>query len=146
MEEPIYAAGGVILRRNNDILEVLLIHRPKYDDWSFPKGKAEPGETPLVTALREVQEESSITASPLYELATIGYNTPVAAVNKLVTYFVMTPDSEFPFEKNDEVDEILWIPVREASKTISYSDDADLLLKAINLVEEKHLVLYETQT
>ncbi len=146
MEEPIYAAGGVILRQNNDTVEVLLIHRPKYDDWSFPKGKSEPGETPLVTALREVEEESSITAVPLHELATVGYNTPIAAVDKLVTYFVMTPDSESSFKKNEEVDEVQWIPVGYASEKLSYSDDIDLLLKAIDLTKDRQLTLFKTET
>ena len=57
---PVVAAGAVTLRRRQGSTEVLLVHRPKYDDWSFPKGKLEPGEAPRTAAVREVLEESGV--------------------------------------------------------------------------------------
>ncbi len=145
MHEPIYAAGGVVLRRCNHNIEVLVIHRPKYDDWSFPKGKAEPGETPVATALREIEEESSVIAVLLHDLEAVSYDTPQAALNKLVTYFVMTPKGEHDFKKNDEVDEVQWLGVDEAAKKLSYDNDIDLLRKAINIVKNKSLRLYSKE-
>jgi 8-oxo-dGTP pyrophosphatase MutT (NUDIX family) len=137
-----YAAGGVVLRRNSGDLEVLIIHRPRYNDWSFPKGKSEPGETTLQTALREVQEETSTAGRALQELATIGYSTSEVAKDKLVTYFVMTPARYSEFEANDEVDKVMWVPLSEAAKILSYPNDIEILKAAESLVTESSFDLY----
>ncbi len=104
---------------------MLLVHRPRYDDWSFPKGKCEPGESFLDTALREVAEETGLHAAvgrPLPEVTYLDRN----GRPKVVRYWTMSVGSG-RFEPNDEVDEIAWLPVAEARTRLSYPRDAALL-------------------
>ena len=64
----VFAAGGVVCRQSGDTVEVLLVHRPRYDDWSLPKGKLDPGESFEDAALREVEEETGLRCRPAREL------------------------------------------------------------------------------
>jgi 8-oxo-dGTP diphosphatase len=122
------AAGGVVLRRGvGGGTEVLLVHRPRYDDWSWPKGKCDPDESYEECARREVEEETGIVAELGAPLPDVRYrdqkNRP-----KLVRYWVMRPVSDpGPFRPNDEVDEIAWLSVAAASERLSYDHDRGLL-------------------
>ena len=115
------AAGGVVWRNG----EVLLVHRPKYDDWTFPKGKADDGETDEDAALREVEEETGFRCSLGPELASTSY-TDSHGRPKLVRYWSMSPE-EGEFVPTDEVDEIVWLVPEAAERRLSYERDRALL-------------------
>jgi 8-oxo-dGTP diphosphatase len=122
------AAGGVLLRPGVDgEPEVLLVHRPRYDDWSLPKGKCDPGESYEDCARREVEEETGITAELGDPLPEVRYRDQKGRP-KLVRYWVMRPASEpGPFEPNDEVDEVAWLSLAKAEEQLSYDHDRGLL-------------------
>jgi 8-oxo-dGTP pyrophosphatase MutT (NUDIX family) len=113
------AAGGVVERGG----EVLLVHRPQYDDWSFPKGKLEEGETWETAALREVEEETGLRCELLGELGRTHYL--VAKGPKEVRYFRMSCPGEA--RPQNEVDEVRWLPVAEARELLTHERDRALL-------------------
>jgi 8-oxo-dGTP diphosphatase len=123
------AAGGIVVRTAvGGEAEVLLVHRPRYDDWSWPKGKCDPGESYEDCARREVEEETGIAADLGEPLPDVRYRDQKDRP-KLVRYWVMRPRSEpGPFEPNDEVDEVAWLPVAAASERLTYDHDRDLLV------------------
>jgi 8-oxo-dGTP diphosphatase len=120
------AAGGIVWRRDGGLLEVLLVHRPRYDDWSFPKGKCDPGEADEACAAREVWEETGLRCVLGEELPQVRYvdhkDRP-----KVVRYWVMAVDSSSPFEPGDEVDELAWVALDEARARLTYRHDVELL-------------------
>jgi len=117
----IRAAGGVLWRSSaNGAVEVALVHRPEYDDWSLPKGKLRRGEHPLVTACREVAEETGVRAIAGKRLEVGHYNTALGP--KAVEYWAMHgPDD--PFRPTREVDHLVWVPMADAGR-LDYPDDA----------------------
>lgn len=115
------AAGGLVVR--NDA--VLLVHRPKYDDWTFPKGKAEDGETDEDCALREVHEETGLSCELVSRVGVTEY-VDSRGRPKVVHWFVMRPLAG-DFEPTDEVDELRWAPTAEAAELLSYERDVPLL-------------------
>lgn len=122
----IEAAGGVVWRRTSKgVVKVLLVHRPRYDDWSLPKGKLEPGEGAKTAALREVQEETGLHCRADSELPETRYvdrkDRP-----KRVRYWVMEPTAG-DFAPNDEVDEVRWVPAEEAAELLTYEHDASVV-------------------
>jgi 8-oxo-dGTP pyrophosphatase MutT (NUDIX family) len=119
------AAGGVVRRAGLDGEEVLLVHRPRYEDWTFPKGKADKGETDEETALREVKEEAGFTCALGYELPSTAYRDS-AGRPKVVRYWTMRVVSG-SFEPHREVDEIRWERPDEAASTLSYDRDLEVL-------------------
>jgi len=120
------AAGGVLWRRSAaGEVEVLVVHRPRYDDWSFAKGKCDPGETFAETAEREVLEETGFEVAFGPELDEVRYRDHKGR-SKLVRYWAMTVVGG-AFAPNDEVDEVRWLPVGEAGDLVSYDHDAVLL-------------------
>jgi 8-oxo-dGTP diphosphatase len=122
----VLAAGGVVWRHNGTgNVEVLIVHRPKYDDWTFPKGKLAPGEGAAEGALREVAEETGLRCSLGQELASTSY-VDSAGRPKTVRYWSMVADGG-QFRANDEVDEVRWVPVEEAPAALSYDRDRDVL-------------------
>ena len=121
----IEAAGGVVWRRTDQGLEVLVVHRPHYDDWSLPKGKLEPGEDTLAGALREVEEECGLRCDPGRELQAVFY-VDRKGRPKRVRYWEMQPVAG-TFNPNDEVDEIRWMPVDLARALMTYPRDAHVL-------------------
>jgi 8-oxo-dGTP diphosphatase len=122
----IEAAGGVVWRRGAKRgLEVLLIHRDRYDDWTFPKGKLEPDETHRQAALREVEEETGLRCSLGDELPEVRYEDRKGR-SKRVRYWTMEPTGG-SFEPNDEVDEVRWLALDAASETLTYPHDLAVL-------------------
>ena len=120
------AAGGVVWRvGENTRLEVLIVHRPKYDDWSFPKGKLDPGEGDEQCAVREVEEETGLRCVLGHELAGTSYIDRKGRP-KVVRYWEMTV-SGGEFAPNDEVDVVQWLTVDEADHLLSYDRDRALL-------------------
>ena len=119
------AAGAVICRRSpSGDIEVALVHRPRYDDWSLPKGKPHSGEALPVTAVREVVEETGHTVTLGARLGHTRY--PVPAGDKVVHYWVARSTGG-SFHLNDEVDELCWLPPVKASDLLSYQHDRTLL-------------------
>jgi 8-oxo-(d)GTP phosphatase len=119
------AAGGVVRRLGPEGPEVLLVHRPRYDDWTFPKGKSAPGETDEETALREVEEETGLTCSLGVELPSTRYRDGRGR-EKVVRYWTMRPEGG-SFTPHDEVDAISWLPERAAREKLSYQRDREVL-------------------
>ena len=122
------AAGGVVWRRSDDGgFEVLVVHRPRYDDWSLPKGKADPGESDVDCALREVEEETGLTCRLGPELHSTSYRDNKGRP-KTVRYWAMEPVADGdPFVPNAEIDEIRWLPAPEAVKLLSYDHDRPIV-------------------
>ncbi|MEM8923262.1 MAG: polyphosphate kinase 1 [Actinomycetota bacterium] len=123
-DEPIAAAGCVVYRLGAERVEVLLAHRPGYDDWSFPKGKRDDGETDLECALRELEEETGFRGRVVEEMESAHYE--VGGRPKTVRYWLLEL-SGGQFQPNDEVDKIRWLPVNEAVEILSYQHDRLLL-------------------
>jgi 8-oxo-dGTP pyrophosphatase MutT (NUDIX family) len=113
------AAGGIIVRDGH----VLLVHRPRYDDWSLPKGKLEDGETWELGAVREVEEETGLRCELGEELGRTNYL--VEAGPKEVRYFRMTCDGEA--RAQNEVDDVRWVPLSEARELLTHALDRALL-------------------
>jgi 8-oxo-dGTP pyrophosphatase MutT (NUDIX family) len=120
------AAGGVVWRTADSGVEVLLIHRPRYDDWSFPKGKAEAGESDEECALREVEEETSLRCTLGPELESTTYRDAKGR-KKTVRYWAMEcPDGEEP-TAGDGVDDWSWLLPEEAEDRLSWPRDLPVL-------------------
>jgi 8-oxo-dGTP diphosphatase len=121
----IEAAGGVVLRDGR----VAVVHRPRYDDWSLPKGKLDPGETPEAAALREVEEETGVRARLVRELPPVEYRDAKDR-EKRVRYWLMEVEHDAGFEPNDETDELRWLKPGEAVALLSYERDRDVVAAA----------------
>ena len=123
---PVLAAGGVVWRRSGTgSVEVILVHRPRYDDWSLPKGKLDQGETDEEAAVREVEEETCVVGRLGPELETITY-LDKSGKHKRVRYWAMTVISGEPAAAN-EVDRAEWVPIAEAIVRLSYEHDRSVL-------------------
>jgi 8-oxo-dGTP diphosphatase len=125
MADPeVLAAGGLLVRDDG---RVAVIHRPRYDDWSLPKGKLEPGESFEAGALREVWEETGVRARIRDELDPVEY-VDRKGRDKLVRWYRMDVDgAPDEFVPNDEVDELRWLTPAEALDLVSYAHDRELL-------------------
>jgi 8-oxo-(d)GTP phosphatase len=120
----VHAAGAVLWRPGGNGPDVALVHRPKYDDWSFPKGKTKSGEHVLRTAVREVWEETGVWPVLGRRLASREYEKDHGL--KRVDYWAAT-GNDGEFRPNDEVDRVEWLPLPEAERRLSYAHDVDLL-------------------
>ena len=125
MVKPIEASGGLVVRPSPDRPQILIVHRPRYDDWTFPKGKNEPEEDPIDAALREVSEETGQQPRPIALVGETSYT--VNGATKRIRWFGMRTNDPRPFTPNDEVDEIRWVDSGEARALLSYHHDRVLL-------------------
>ncbi len=121
----IRAAGGVVTRSGEAGLEVLLVHRQRYGDWSLPKGKALRGERDETCALREVEEETGLRCELGTELATTRYHD-IRGRAKRVRYWLMKPIAG-NLEFRNEVDNGRWLSLEEAENLLSYARDVQVL-------------------
>lgn len=122
----VFAGGGVVV---DEAGRLLLVHRPRYDDWTFPKGKLDPGETLEQCALREVAEETGFVCSLGPEIAVTRY-VDHRGRDKLVRYWAMTV-VDGAFVPNDEVEEIRWVTADEAAELLSYERDLSVLAAVV---------------
>ncbi|MFD7505228.1 NUDIX hydrolase [Streptomyces sp. NPDC059850] len=134
----VLAAGCVLWRhtprgRRGDGLEIALVHRPRYDDWSHPKGKLKRGEDALRGAVREVVEETGMGCTPGAELPTQRY--VARGLPKEVRYWAAEAVPDEVFVPNREVDRLLWLPPAAARTRLTYDHDRtliDALLTTLN--------------
>jgi 8-oxo-(d)GTP phosphatase len=122
---PIRAAGGVLASDGR----LAVVHRPRYDDWSLPKGKLGPGEHPLVAACREVQEETGVRPTVGARLPSVSYQvrTPTGAQRKQVDYWSMTPAATIGFQAGPEIDDVAWLAPSDALARLTYPHDVAVL-------------------
>jgi len=126
LSRSVKAAGGVLWRRGPNGPETLLIHRPRYGDWSFPKGKLKRGESDEEAALREVEEEVGVRASLGRELAGTSYRD-LKGRQKTVRYWAIElPEGAEPIA-GDGVDEWRWAPLDEAAQELTWARDREVL-------------------
>ena len=126
------AAGGVVVRERVDGgREVAIVHRPKYDDWSLPKGKLDEGEEWRDAALREVAEETGLRCEAVAELAPSTYLDRKGR-HKHVRWWLMRV-LDGGFQPNDEVDELRWVPVERAAELLDYEQDRELVAAAASV-------------
>ena len=120
------AAGGVLV----DGDRIALVHRPRYDDWTLPKGKHEPGEDDVAAALREVQEETGFRGRIERDLGVVRYTVEKRGVvlPKVVRYYVMQAAAG-EFTPNDEVDELRWVTREQAAQLLTYERDREVLAR-----------------
>jgi 8-oxo-dGTP pyrophosphatase MutT (NUDIX family) len=119
------AAGGLVWRNGPNGVEIVLVHRPAYDDWSFPKGKLNRGETEEACALREVEEETGLRCRLGREIGTIRYRDSRDRP-KTVRYWEMEP-SGGELRAAHEVDDARWVSLTDADAMLSYEHDRELL-------------------
>jgi len=140
----IEAAGGVVLRRPADrVPEVLVVHRPKYDDWSLPKGKLERAETPAEAAVREVEEEASLKINLAAPLDRTSHRID-DKTEKRVWWWTANhsaAETSIAFRPSKEVDQVAWLPVTEADRRLSYQQDQVLLAQALEQPRTTPLII-----
>jgi 8-oxo-dGTP diphosphatase len=144
MSPDVRAAGAVLWRGAGDAFEVALVHRPRYDDWSLPKGKVDPGETIAATAVREIREETGFRAVLGRYVAQTAYDVPArhgdGMLKKTVDYFSGEAVSG-SFEPNDEVDELRWFGPVEAERLLTRDTDVRVLREFCALPPESTTLL-----
>jgi 8-oxo-dGTP diphosphatase len=127
LNDPVRAAGGVVWRRNDEgDLEVVVIHRPAYDDWTLPKGKLDRGESDEAAARREVEEETGLDCRLGPELTSTSY-TDGKGRDKVVRYWAMQVESQRDRPPDHEVDRWEWVPAERAERLLSYPRDRRVL-------------------
>lgn len=128
MVDIVSAAGGIVVQGIGDTIRMAVAHRPGYDDWSFPKGKADPNESSQETAVREVEEEIGVRSRIVGFLGTHEYELSSGKL-KQVDFYLMRPLSvRLPaFQPNREVDEVRWVSASEARDLLDYRNDRTLL-------------------
>ncbi|GEE03581.1 putative hydrolase MutT/NUDIX [Gordonia spumicola] len=136
-----WAAGGVLWRHGAVGVEVAIVHRPRYDDWSLPKGKAEPGELLVATAAREIVEETGYEVRMGHRLCTVEYRLHSGAQKKVGYWAVAAVGGDFV--PNHECDELRWVGVEQATALVSYSADRRVLhdFASVDIVGLRTLIL-----
>ena len=139
VETPVWAAGAVPLRGKGSEREVLLAHRPSYDDWVLPKGKVEPGELLPKTAVREVAEEVAALIRLGVPLSPIRY--PIPHGTKIVSWWIGVTSTWAPHSPNSEVDNARWHPIDKALKVLTYADERSVLAEAATMPDTTPLIM-----
>jgi 8-oxo-dGTP diphosphatase len=119
------AAGGAVVRNGDTGAEVVLVHRPEYDDWTLPKGKAERGESDEDCALREVEEETGLRCELLEELESSSYSD-ASGRPKVARYWLMRPVGGALLPTR-EIDDARWVPLADAEEQLTYDRDVRVL-------------------
>ena len=119
------AAGGVPVRAGPEGVEVLVVHRPQYDDWSFPKGKCEPDESDEACAVREVEEETGLVCALEDELPSTSYRDSKGRLKEVRYWRLRVTGGSLEFAH--EVDGARWVSVDEAARLLTYHRDLDVL-------------------
>ena len=132
----VYAAGAVCWREEKRDLLVAVVHRVRYQDWTFPKGKVDPGETLAETAVREIKEETGLSIKLGVPLETMTYPLDKTR-NKIVHYWAARVSDKAlassKFKPNDEISEVVWLKAEQAFAKLSYQHDRDLLQGVLDL-------------
>lgn len=132
----VLAFGGVVWERCADgIVRLAVVHRPRYGDWSFPKGKVDVGEQPEDTARREVEEETGLRCTLGAYLGELSYPLGGGST-KVVGYWAMTPVARRPRPADEEIDGVEWWTGDEAARQLTHQQDRDLLARFLGLVPE----------
>ena len=131
----IWAAGAVVYRMKDSTPEILLVHRPRYGDWSLPKGKLDRRESFKACAEREVLEETGLVGVVEQALGTVGYVTPVGN-NKAVRYWLIRL-KDGSFSPNSEVDKVRWMRSKKAAQKASYGRDVALIRVAALMAKRR---------
>lgn len=132
------AAGGVVARRAAAGVELLVVHRPRYDDWSFPKGKLDPGESFEAAAEREVLEETALTCRRIAPLPASFYRDAHGRL-KEVRYWLMAVESGDAESRpaDAEVDVARWTSPEEADRLLTYDHDRELARAAVEIFDSR---------
>ena len=126
-DDLVRAAGGIVWRGAPDgSIEVVIVHRGRYDDWTFPKGKLDPGETWEDAALREVHEETGLRCTLGRELGSIEY-VDNRGRPKRARYWEMSVVDDTGFHPNEEIGACEWVPIDQVRARLSYRRDVDVL-------------------
>jgi 8-oxo-dGTP pyrophosphatase MutT (NUDIX family)/broad specificity phosphatase PhoE len=128
------AAGAVVHRKNKKGVEFLVVHRPRYDDWSLPKGHLDSGETYESAAAREVEEETGFRGELGTPIGAVGYST--RRKQKVVRYWLLEYEKG-KFKPNGEVDAIRWLPPRKARRLVSYTRDANVIGQGSRILTDR---------
>jgi 8-oxo-dGTP diphosphatase len=141
VNKAVLAAGAVVWRCSDDGAEpeIAVVHRPRYDDWSLPKGKVDAGESEPITAVREVFEETGYTCRLGRRLTSVSYRVETQGIKRVQYWAARIVDGEFT--PNDEVDELKWLPVSAAIKQLQYSDDRKVLRRFAKLPADTRNIL-----
>ncbi|MEP6666609.1 MAG: NUDIX hydrolase [Nocardioidaceae bacterium] len=126
---PVRAAGCLVWCYGDKEPEVLLVHRPRWEDWSFPKGKLDPGETAIAAAVREVEEETGLRVRLGAALPDHSYLIS-GGLAKVVSYWTAKPPKSADistYERNAEIDDLRWFPVSKALRKLTYVHDVEML-------------------
>lgn len=122
----ILAAGGAVYRQTNENeFEVLLVHRPRYDDWSWPKGKCEDQESLVDCAIREVEEETGIVTEVGPVLCTITYLDQLKRT-KAVTYYALEIVKISEHQPDDEIDRLAWVRLEDVNEWLTTASDSEV--------------------
>jgi 8-oxo-dGTP pyrophosphatase MutT (NUDIX family) len=132
------ASGGVVYRYGEGGLEFLLVHRPRYDDWSLPKGKLDDGESWEAAAVREVEEETGIRGRVLAALGTIDYwfVAEDRRIHKTVHHYLLEASGGELSDEDIEVDEVAWVPLTELRDRLAYAGERRLADTAADLLAD----------
>ena len=134
------SAGGVVYRRHEEGVEVVLVARPKQNLWALPKGTPEPGETLEQTAMREVAEETGLEVAIAGELGSIRYRYAIpdegVLVHKVVHYYLMEPTGGNVADHDHEYDVVDWLDIEAARKRMSYANERHIIDRVASLVRE----------
>ncbi|MFN0094855.1 MAG: NUDIX hydrolase [Dehalococcoidia bacterium] len=133
------SAGGVVWRRADDEVEIVLCGRSSERLWGLPKGTPDPGETPEQTAIREVQEETGLIVDLGPPVGTIDYWFTMAGVryHKRVHHWLMTPAGGDLSLHDHEFDQVLWVRAGEAAKLLTYQNERRIVADALRLIESQ---------
>jgi 8-oxo-dGTP diphosphatase len=126
------AAGGLVWRRVGADVEIVIVHRPRYDDWSLPKGKLDDGESFEQAAVREVEEETGLSCELGDFLGETTY-TDHKDREKLAKFWLMEARDD-KLAGDDEVDDLRWVPIAEAESVLSYAFDRVMVERAAGML------------